>query len=86
MRLLSGDLDSLRALSGLDPTRANESVADNPPMLESRIVVVQPGLSISKLRTKLQNGDYRAGQVREYLTFLHNAVGGLSRLTIVCSE
>lgn len=54
-------------------------------MLDSRIVVVQPGLSISRLRAKLESGDQSAGQVREYLTFLHNAVGGLSRLAVVCS-
>lgn len=86
MKLLSGDGAALRALTGLDPSRLEESVADNPPMLDSKIVVVQPGLSESLLRGRLEAKDARAGQVREYLTFLHNAVGGLSRLDIVCSE
>lgn len=86
LRLLSGDADDIRALCGLIAGREAESIVDNPPVLEARIVIVQPGLSADLLRQRLEIDDLSAGQVREYLIFLHNAVGGLGALEVICSE
>lgn len=87
LTLLAGDLDGIRALCGLIEERMDESIASTPPVLESKIVVVQPGLSAGQLRERLASdpNDVGAGQVREFLTFMHNAVGGLSEVELYCS-
>lgn len=87
LTLLAGDLDGIRALCGLIESRTGESIANTPPLLDSKIVIVQPGLSAGRLRERLSSdpNDGGAGQVREFLTFLHNAVGGLSEVELYCS-
>ncbi|MEV8176218.1 DEAD/DEAH box helicase family protein [Microbacterium sp. NPDC079176] len=87
LRLIAGDLSDIRALCGLDPARTEESIADTPPLLEATIVIVQPGLSINDLEHRLAapTVDISAGQVREFLTFVHNAVGGLATIEFYCS-
>lgn len=85
LTVLCGDREDLIALCGLDPTRSEESIAARAPHLDSRIVVVQPGLSIQKLQNDLLVPTISAGQVREFLVFFHNAVGGLARTEVRCS-
>jgi superfamily II DNA or RNA helicase len=85
--LLSGPRDDLRALCGLDPTRTEESLADRAPTLDCLVGVVQPGLSLSALREALVRDPIptSAGQVREFLTFLDNAVRNQATVTVMCS-
>ena len=52
--------------------------AARPPHLDSKIVIVQPGLSVERLQKGLLAGTISAGQVGEFLVFFHNAVGGLA--------
>ena len=84
--MVSGELDDLLALCGLDPSREAESIAAHPPTMDARIVVVQPGLSMSGLRSKLLLADQGAGQVREFLTILHSSLQGLGSIEVVGSD
>lgn len=86
LKLLSGDRADLLALCGLVPDRSEESIAARAPHLNSKIVIVQPGLSIQRLRDDLLANTISAGQVREFLIFFHNAVGGLAGTEVRCSE
>lgn len=83
--LLSGDRSDLLALCGKDASRADESIASRPPTVQSRISIVQPGLSFDALRRSLDANDMSAGQVREFLTFLANSVQGLAEIEMVAS-
>jgi hypothetical protein len=87
LTLLAGDLDGSRTLCGLVESRADESIANTPPVLEPKIVVVQPGLSAGQLREPLtpKSNDVGAGQVREFSTFMQNAAGGVSKVELYCS-
>jgi hypothetical protein len=86
--LLSGPLGDLRALCGLDPAREEESLAERAPTLDCRVAIVQPGLSLEALRKALDRDPVpiSAGQVREFLTFVDNAVRNQATLTLMCSD
>jgi len=84
--LLSGNRDDLLALCGRDPTREADSIAQRPPAVNGRIVVVQPGLSLQLLEDALRANDLSAGQVREFLTFLANSIQGLAAVQVVVSR
>ncbi|KAB1865080.1 DEAD/DEAH box helicase [Microbacterium algeriense] len=86
LTVLAGDREDLLALCGLLPDRSDESIAERPPHLDSKIVIVQPGLSVQRLQEGLHAGTISAGQVREFLVFFHNAVGGLARTEVRCSS
>ena len=84
--LLAGDRADLLALCGRDSARDLESIANRPPTIDGRIVVVQPGLSLAKLDAQLLTADLSSGQVREFLTFLANSIQGLADLEIIASK
>lgn len=66
---------------------AGANYADMPPMVEGRIFLVQPGLSRKGLTEELKKSNrVGVGQVREFLTILHNSTQGLAAVKIICSE
>jgi hypothetical protein len=86
MELISGDaLDDLRALCGLIPDRERESIAEFPPQMQATVALVQPGFDIELLRQRLDDGEIAAGQVREFLVFLANAIQGTAQVEVVGS-
>lgn len=86
MELIGGDpVDDLRALCGLIPERQKESIAEFPPQMQATIVLVQPGFDIEVLRRRLHAGEMAAGQVREFLVFLANAIQGTAHVDVVGS-
>lgn len=86
--LVGGDLESLRALCGLVPERELERIDQHPPSVTGRVVVVQPGLSISQLQNDVESEpvEISVGQVREFLIALHNATAGSVDVEIIGSE
>jgi len=84
--LLAGDRADLLALCGEDASRLDESIASRPPTIDARIVIVQPGLSLDALGRDVQAGTQSAGQVREFLIFLSNAVQGLASIEVIGSD
>jgi hypothetical protein len=84
---VTGDQDELKALCGLDPEWRGIRLDQRPPLLTGKIVVVQPGLSISTLRTAAERESkvLAVGQVREFLVALHNATAGSQTVEIVGS-
>lgn len=89
LHLVSGDsITILRAICGLEPHHESWSIADRPPVVEGKIVLVQPGLSLSELDKKLKTatGSPFPGHVREFLTVLHNSVQGLAKVELVASK
>jgi hypothetical protein len=86
IHVISGDVDKLKAICGLDADRSAESLAEHPPTMEARVVIVQPGLSQSILVSKLSAGDQSASQIREFLTVLHNSVQGLAGVELIGSN
>jgi hypothetical protein len=83
--LLDGDRDDLLALCGRIASRQDESISARPPSVQGRIVIVQPGLSIARLRGDLESDQMSAGQVREFLTFLANSIQGLADVDLISS-
>jgi superfamily II DNA or RNA helicase len=88
LHMVSGDsVDIFRAVCGLDPDRISWSLSERPPVVQGKIVVVQPGLSLSQLEKDLADGRKETfpGHIREFLTVLHDSTQGLADVQIVAS-
>lgn len=65
-----------------------QNFADAPPLIKGKLFLVQPGFSLKVLTDKLKDPEERSGvgQVREFLTILHNSTQGLADVKIICRE
>lgn len=89
LHLVSGDSRRiLEAICGLDADHTEWSYAERPPIVQGRIVLVQPGLSLGQLRKQLHKGTNSpyAGHVREFLTVLHNSAQALADVELISSQ
>jgi hypothetical protein len=53
--------------------------------MQATVALVQPGFDIELLRQRLDDGEIAAGQVREFLVFLANAIQGTAQVEVVGS-
>ncbi|WP_083211241.1 DEAD/DEAH box helicase family protein [Mycolicibacterium porcinum] len=85
--VLDGREGLLKILCGRVPDHPLYSLARYAPVVDCTIGIVQPGLSMSKLKQQLALDPIplSAQQVSELLTVWHDAVSNISTLTIIAS-
>jgi hypothetical protein len=87
--IVEGNERLLRILCGQVSNHPNWGFAHRPPPIAAgRIGIAQPGLSISMLRTALNESvpTIAAKQVREFLTVLHDAASTVAEIELLTSE
>jgi hypothetical protein len=67
--------------------RAEElSFTRSRPVVTGTVAVVQPGLSYRQLRSKLDDDDLSAVQIRDLLAVFHDSVSQVASPAILCSD
>ena len=88
MNLVSGNAKTLDIVLGHPASRWPQlEFATRRPIIEGRICIVQPGLSVSALNDALEKGDHFAQQIVQLLQVFRDAVIGTGPQPIVyCSQ
>ncbi|MFC3484424.1 DEAD/DEAH box helicase [Amycolatopsis roodepoortensis] len=81
-----GSRKQLLVLCGQAGRAENLSFTRTRPVVRGTIAIVQPGLSLGKLRTKLDDEGLSAIQVRDLLAVFADSVSQVATTTVLCSE
>ncbi|MFC6155639.1 hypothetical protein [Kribbella jiaozuonensis] len=86
--IVAGSRRLLLLLCGANSRHPDWGLARRPPILNGRIAIAQPGLSLKQLRAELAAAQptLAAQQLREFLIVLHDAVSQVADIALLTSD